>query len=300
MLLKTANWLNHLEYDWVSPLWAPTFRRLAASFRLIRYDGRGNGLSDREVADISFSGFESDLDAVTASIDLPRFSLLGISQGAATAIAYAVRHPGRVERLILYGGYAQGRNRRGSPEEAAASQAFLTILRQGWGDEHSAFMRAFSSIYLPSGSSEQIGWIAELQRRTTTADAAARIRGACDDIDVTALLAKVKAPTLVLHARRDNVVPLDQGRLIASRIPNARFVSLESENHVPLPGGRPGRRCWPRSRPSWRWAEKRNLASPDGPHVVRWDWAVAPFKGAGDDGAPSPDGPAVRAGVRHP
>jgi pimeloyl-ACP methyl ester carboxylesterase len=130
------------------------------SFRLIRYDGRGSGLSDREVADLSFTGFSSDVDAVTASLDLERFSLFGISQGAATAISYAVRHPERVDRLILYGGYAQGRNKRGKPEEAAAAQAFVTILRQGWGDEHSAFMRAFSSIYLPSGTSEQIGWFA--------------------------------------------------------------------------------------------------------------------------------------------
>lgn len=236
VLLKTANWLNHLEFDWVSPLWSPMFRRLAKSFRFVRYDGRGNGLSDREVADLSFAGFSSDLDAVTESLGLERFSLFGISQGAATAVAYAVRHPERVERLILHGGYAQGRNRRGKPEDAAAAAAFVTILRQGWGDEHSAFMRAFSSVYLPSGTSEQIGWFAELQRRTTSAEAAAHIRLACDDIDVTELLPRVQAPTLILHSRRDNVVPLDQGRLIASRIPQARFVGLDSENHVPLPG----------------------------------------------------------------
>lgn len=235
-LLKAANWLTHVEHDWQSPIWAPMYRRLAEVARVVRYDGRGNGLSDREVADISFAGFERDLETVVDAAGLDRFALLGISQGGATAIAYAVRHPERVSHLILYGAYAQGRNRRGSTEEREAATAFATILRQGWGNEHSAFMRAFSSIYLPNGTPEQIQWFAEHQRQTTSGDMAARIRQACDEIDVVALLPQVRVPTLVLHARQDNVVPLDQGRLIAGNIPGARFVSLESENHVPLRG----------------------------------------------------------------
>jgi pimeloyl-ACP methyl ester carboxylesterase len=236
VLLKTANWLNHLEYDWQSPIWFPVFSRLASCFQLVRYDGRGNGLSDHDVADISFAGFERDLDAVVASLGLERFVLLGLSQGAAAAISYAVRHPQRVSGLILYGGYPQGRNRRGSAEDFAKGQTVLAMMQQGWGQEDSAFMRAFSSLYLPSGTREQIRWFADMQRRATSGELAVRLRTACDDIDIVDLLPQVKVPTLVLHASRDNVVPVEQGRFLAANIPGARFAILDSENHVPLPG----------------------------------------------------------------
>jgi pimeloyl-ACP methyl ester carboxylesterase/DNA-binding winged helix-turn-helix (wHTH) protein len=235
-LVKTANWLTHLEYDWESPIWAPFLHRLASHSRLIRYDSRGNGLSDREVADISFAAFARDLDAVVAAAGVERAALLGMSQGASIAIDYAVRHPERVSKLILLGGYPQGRNRRDSPEQQEMARAFLSIMRHGWGDEHSAFMKAFSSVYLPNGSTEQIKWFVDLQRITTNADIAARIRTALDDIDVVDLLPKVRAPTLVLHCRHDNVVPVEQGRLLAASIPQARFVTLESENHIVLQG----------------------------------------------------------------
>ncbi|NWG22900.1 MAG: alpha/beta fold hydrolase [Pseudorhodoplanes sp.] len=236
LLLKTANWLNHLEHDWQSPIWSPLFARLAALCQFVRYDGRGNGLSDRDVADISFAGFERDLDAVVDTLGLARFVLFGLSQGAATAIAYAARHPERVSGLIVYGGYAQGRNRRDSPQDIAQAQAVLGIMRQGWGQEDSAYMRAFSSLYLPNGSREQIRWFADMQRQTTDADLAIRLRNACDDIDVADILPRVRVPTLVLHARKDSVVPVEQGRFLAANIPGARFVTLDSENHVPIPG----------------------------------------------------------------
>ncbi len=236
LLVKTANWLNHLEYDWHSPIWSPFFARLSRRFQLVRYDGRGNGISDRDVDDISFAGFERDLDAVVDSFGTARFLLLGLSQGAATALSYAVRHPERVSGLVLYGGYAQGRNRRGSAEDIAKGQTVLAMMRQGWGQEDSAFMRAFSSLYLPNGSREQIRWFADMQRIATSGDLAARLRNACDDIDVMKLLPEVRVPTLVLHARQDNVVPIEQGRFLAANIPGARFVSLESENHVPIQG----------------------------------------------------------------
>jgi pimeloyl-ACP methyl ester carboxylesterase len=235
-LVKTANWLNHVEFDWHSPLMSPLLRHLAERHRLIRYDARGNGLSDWTVEDISFAAFASDFETIVESLGLTRFSLFGISQGGAVAIAYAARHPERVERLVLHGAYARGRNHRQSALEAQQAQAFLTLMRSGWGDEHSAFMQAFSSIYLPRGTMEQIRWFTELQRKTTSADNAIRIRQACDDIDVVALLPLVSAPTLVLHSRHDNVVPFDEGRLIAASIPGARLVSLESDNHIVLEG----------------------------------------------------------------
>ena len=235
-LVKTANWLTHLEYDWESPVWSPLLQRLADKNRLIRYDSRGNGLSDRKVSDISLDGFVRDLDAVMAAVKPGRFAMLGISQGAAIAIDYAAKHPDKVTKLILHGGYALGRNRRGSTEEMEKARTFLAMMQHGWGDEHSAFMRAFVSVFIPDGSAEQIKWLADLQRNTTTADNATRIRNACDDIDVAVSLSKIRAPTLVLHCRHDNVVPLEQGRFLAASIPNARFVTLESDNHILLAG----------------------------------------------------------------
>ncbi len=235
-LIKVANWLTHVEYDWESPIWLPLLQHLAERCRLIRYDGRGNGLADRDVADISFAAFVRDLEAVVAAAEVERPAFLGISQGAAVAIAYAVLHPQRVSKLILYGGYAQGRNRRGSPAEAEMARAFLAIMRHGWGDEHSAFMKAFSSVFFPNGSPQQIKWLVDLQRITTSPENAARIRNVCDDIDVVDLLPKVQVPTLVIHCRHDNVAPFEQGRLIARSIPHAKFVTLESDNHVVLAG----------------------------------------------------------------
>jgi pimeloyl-ACP methyl ester carboxylesterase len=201
---------------------------------LIRYDGRGNGLADRDVTEISFPAFVRDLKTVVDAANVECPALLGISQGAAVAIAYAVQHPERVSKLILFGGYAQGRNKRGSAAEAEMAQAFLAIMRHGWGDEHSAFMKAFSSVFFPNGSPQQIKWLVDLQRITTSAANAVRIRNACDDIDVVDLLPQVQVPTLVLHCRHDNVAPLEQGRLIARAIPRARFVTLESDNHIVL------------------------------------------------------------------
>jgi pimeloyl-ACP methyl ester carboxylesterase len=236
VLVKTANWLNHLEYDWQSPIWSPMLRRLAARFRLVRYDGRGNGLSDREVAEVSLAGFERDLEAVVDSLGLQRFVLLGMSQGAAAAVTFAARYPQRVERLILYGAYAQGRSRRGSAEDAAVVQTLLAMMQQGWGHEDSAFMRAFSSLYLTDAAREHIKEFADMQRRSASGEMAARIRTACDDIDISALLSDVKVPTLVMHSRSDHVAPIEQGRRIAASIPGAKFVILDSENHIPVPG----------------------------------------------------------------
>jgi DNA-binding winged helix-turn-helix (wHTH) protein/alpha-beta hydrolase superfamily lysophospholipase len=236
MLLKTANWINHIEYDWISPVFSPLFARLGARFQLTRYDGRGSGLADREADDISFEAFVHDLEAVAATITSPRFALLGLSQGCATAISYAVTHPERVSHLVLYGGYAQGRNRRADAGDDKKAQAFVAMMRQGWGEDGSAFMRAFSSIYLPNGTPEQIRWFADMQRVASSGEMAVRLRQACDDIDVTPLLPQVTVPTLVIHARHDNVAPFAQGRLMASSIPGARLVTIESENHVPLHG----------------------------------------------------------------
>lgn len=236
VLLRSGTWLTHVELDWDSPLWSPLLRWLASRHRLIRYDARGNGLSDRDVAQISFDAFVHDLEAVARGIEAPRFALMGASQGGAAAIAYAAAHPDRVSHLVLCGAYARGRNRRGTPVEREKAQALMTLMRQGWGDERSAFMQAFSSVYLPRGTPEQIRWWTDLQRATTSADTAIRFRDACDEIDVSALLPLVRAPTLVLHSRGDTVSPFEEGRRIAAAIPHARFVELDSDNHVVMEG----------------------------------------------------------------
>ena len=235
VLIKTANWLTHVEHDWSSPVWGPTFRRWSAGHRFVRYDARGTGLSDREPPEFSFAGFERDFEAVVESVGAKRFAILGMSQGASVAIAYAARHPERVTKLVLHGAYALGRIKRDRQADTEQAAAYLTLIRHGWGYANSAFMKAFSALYLPNGTPEQIQWFCDLQRTTTSPDNAIAIRTSCDEIDVTPLLAQVRAPTLVLHSRHDSVVPFDHGRQIAVAIPNARFVGLESANHVILP-----------------------------------------------------------------
>ena len=242
VLVRAGNWLTHVEHDANSPIWAPQLDRLARRNRLVRYDVRGNGLSDREVAEVSPEAFLMDLETVVDAQRLERFALIGASQGGAMAIAYAAKHPGRVAKLVLAGAYARGRNRRGVPVERETAAAMMTLMREGWGDERSAFMRAFSSVYVPSGSPEQLRWWVDSQRKATSAGMAVRLRAACDDIDVSALLPQVRAPTLVLHGRGDCVAPFAEGRLIAAGIPGARFVELESDNHVILEG----EPAWPR------------------------------------------------------
>jgi pimeloyl-ACP methyl ester carboxylesterase/DNA-binding winged helix-turn-helix (wHTH) protein len=233
-LVKSANWLNHLEYDWQSPVWSHLLHALAAEHRLIRYDARGNGLSDWEVDDISFDAFVRDLESVIEATGLQRFPLFGVSQGCAVSIAYAVRHPERVSRLVLYGGFARGRRRRGSHSQIEQSGAFLTLMRQGWGQQNPAFRQLFTSLFLPGGTPEQMQWFNDLQRITTSPENAARIRQAVDDIDVTDLLPKVNVPTLVVHCRDDAIQPFDEGRRLAAGIKGSRFVALEGRNHLIL------------------------------------------------------------------
>ena len=234
-LVRPSFWLTHLEHDWQNPVRGPLWHFLADRFRLVRYDGRGLGLSDRDVADMSFAAFERDLEAVVNALKLRRYALLGLSQGAATAIAHAARHPERVSKLVLVGGFARGRNRRNSEKDAELGKAFIAIMREGWGDENSALMRIFSSAFLPSASAEDVKWFAHLQRVSGSAETAVRLRSALDDIDLTDLLPRVSVPTLVLHSRYDNVQPFEEGRCIAGSIPHAKFVGLESENHIPIP-----------------------------------------------------------------
>jgi pimeloyl-ACP methyl ester carboxylesterase/DNA-binding winged helix-turn-helix (wHTH) protein len=237
-LVKAGHWLTHLEHDWQSPIWRPFLDALGGRFQLVRYDQRGNGLSDRTVPSFSLDAFVDDLKAVVDAVGLDRFALYGTSQGAPIAIAYACRHPQRVSALVLQGGYHKGRLVRVTASEREQGEAMLTLVRHGWGKPQSPFMKAFSSIFMPEGTREQIDSLASLQSMTTTSENAAMLRRALDEFEVTSLLGGVSAPTLVLHARDDGVQPLDQGRELAAGIPGAEFVMLDTSNHIIVPGDR--------------------------------------------------------------
>lgn len=234
-LVKTGNWMTHLEFDFESPIWRHLYRELARDHTLIRYDARGNGLSDREVEHVSFAAFVRDLEAVVDAAGVERFALLGISQGCAVSIGYAIRHPERVSHLVLYGGFALGWNKRARTEaEKEQAAAMMTLMRLGWGQEDPAFRQLFTSQFIPGGTKQQADWFNELQRISTSPADAVRNFTANGDIDVTDLLAKVTVPTLVMHARNDGRVPFDAGRRLAAGIPGARFVPLPSRNHLIL------------------------------------------------------------------
>jgi pimeloyl-ACP methyl ester carboxylesterase/DNA-binding winged helix-turn-helix (wHTH) protein len=233
-LVKPANWLTHLELDWNSPVWRHWLAEMGREHSLIRYDERGCGLSDHDAADVSFASWVHDLEAVVDAERLERFSLLGISQGCAVAIAYAVRHPERVDKLVLYGGYAVGRSLRNmSPQEELERTLLLNLIRVGWGRDNPAFRQVFGTLFLPEGTPEQHQWFSDLAK-TMPMENALRVRQTTDEIDVRREAAEVRAPTLVLHARGDGMIPFETGRQLAALIPNARFVPLESRNHVLL------------------------------------------------------------------
>jgi len=231
-LVRAGHWLTHLDFDWHSPIWRPILLELGKNFRVTRYDQRGNGLSDWVVNDFSLHRCIEDLEAVVKAAGLDRFALYGSSQGAPIAIAYAARHPERVSHLILHGGYIQGRLIRGSKEEREQGQALLTLIRHGWGKPESPFLKAFTSMYIPDGTREEIESLVELQQKATSSENAARLRAAIDCFDVAHFLPEITVPTLVVHARNDGVQPLDQGRALAAAIKNAEFLMLESSNHV--------------------------------------------------------------------
>ena len=232
-IVRAATWLTHLDFDWESPVWRHWLAELGDGHTLVRYDERGCGLSDHELGELSVETWVSDLETVVDAAGVDRFTLLGVSQGAAIALVYAARHPERVSRLVLYGGYARGRNWRGG-EARAHAEAMASAIRAGWTDANPAFRRLFSMLFLPEGTPEQMAWYDEQQRRSTSGEIAVRLYEARNEIDVLDVAPRVTAPTLIAHARGDRVVPVEEGRLLAARIPDARFVLLESANHILL------------------------------------------------------------------
>lgn len=236
-MLRAAHWLSHVDYDLKSPVWRPWVTALSASNRYVRYDPRGCGLSDRFVADLTLDAWHADMEAVAASIPEPRFVMLGVSQGGALAITYALRHPERVSHLVLLNAYGQGgRTRAKSDAERLEAETLVNFIRVGWGRENPAFCQFFTNLFLPDGTPEQHRWWGDLERVTATADVAATLLNEMQGIDVLDLAAQLRVPTLILHCRGDMRVPFEEGCKLAAAIPGARFVPLESRNHVLLPG----------------------------------------------------------------
>ena len=235
LVVKAANWLTHLEDDWQSPVWRHWMQFFSSAGRFVRYDERGCGLSEWQPGILTLDQWVSDLGRVIdAAHPEGPVTLLGISQGAATCLQYALDHPDRVERLILYGGYARGTFKRGTPDAERAFRAMIELVRVAWAKTNATFRQVFTSRFIPGGTQEQLQWFNDLCLKTAPGDVVASLLEARAVVDISASLNDIRTPTLVLHARRDEVVPVAEGRLLASSIPNAEFVELDSANHILL------------------------------------------------------------------
>ena len=232
-LVKTANFMSHLDYDWRSPVWRHWMEELTREHTLIRYDERGNGLSDRNVEDLSFEAWVRDLEAVVDAVGLRQFPLFAMSQGGTVAVTYAVRHPEKVSHLILYGAYARGwLNRDLTEAQIEEEKLLIDLMRVGWGQENPAFRQVFATRLRPETTTEELRALDEQMRLSASPEIAARLESEMHRTDIRAIAPLVTAPTLVLHPRGDAGVPFEEGRLLASLIPNAQFVALESKNHL--------------------------------------------------------------------
>jgi class 3 adenylate cyclase/pimeloyl-ACP methyl ester carboxylesterase len=235
-LVRTAHWMGHLEYDWEFPIFRHLLLGLAKDFTVVRYDARGNELSDWDVGEISLDAWVSDLEIIVNAIGLDKFPLLGFSQGCAIAVAFAARYPERVSHLVLYGGYVTGRMKRPGLTDAdrERNSALTTLMKLGWGSDEPTFRQIFTSILMPTATKQQADAFNELERLSASPECAVRYFETVGNFDVRSLLPKVQAPTLVLHIRDDASNPIEQGRELAAGIPNARFVTMPGRNHVLL------------------------------------------------------------------
>ncbi|WP_169568251.1 alpha/beta fold hydrolase [Sneathiella limimaris] len=234
-LLKAGHWLSHLELDWHSNIWHSFLERLGQHFTLYRYDQRGTSFSEGDISHSSLGDFVGDIAAVADAAGLDRFPIYAPSQAAPIAIEYAALYPERVSKLILHGGYATGRLVRENLQGDIDEDAILSLIRNGWGKPQSAFMKAFSSLFLPDATAQQIDELVKIQLASASAETAVKLRQIVDGFDVRHRLSSLQVPTLVIHSRFDSVQPIEQGKLLASEIPNARFVMLDSPNHIQLP-----------------------------------------------------------------
>ncbi len=232
-IVKVANCFNHLAFEWQSPIWHHWVRDVASDNSIVRYDGRGNGLSEWNVANMSFEAWLQDLETVVNAAGLTKFALMGQSQGGAVAIAYAVKHPERVSHLILCGAYSRGANFRERHDAAEVRRALETLVQLNWGKSNPAFFQLVTNLYIPENTNEvEQCWFKDLQLISVSNANLVRFMRACDDIDVRALLPSVCVPTIVFHSDRDRISPSEEGRILAAEIPGAKFVPLSSANHI--------------------------------------------------------------------
>ena len=233
-LLKAPNFMSSLEHDWRSPIWMHLYRFLAEGHTLVRFDQRGNGSSDLEPLEITFNSFVEDMEAVVNESKIDKFPILGVSQGCAVSIAYAIRNPNKVSHLILIGGFSRGKGQRGDPSYEEKSKMEQTMILSGWEDENPAFRQYFTTSMIPEGSKEQMDSFNNIMKITTSAKNAAKISSVNDQIDVSDILLKLEVPTLIFHCTDDARVPISEGKFMAANIKNSKFIPIKSKNHVLL------------------------------------------------------------------
>ena len=235
VVVRPIHWLNHLDFEWNNPVLRRWFSQVMQHNRLVRYDQRGSGLSDWNVSDFSFERTVRDFEELVDAVGLDEFAIFGGCQGAGVGIAYAVRHPKRVTKLIINGMFANGwpAPGHGTPEHL---EAMLTLIRAGWGRENPAFRQMWTTLFRPDANASETAWMNELQRVSSSPENAARMIAEFPNIKILDMLPKITCPTLVLHSRDDAAVPVQEGKLIAARIRGARFIELPTRSHMVTPG----------------------------------------------------------------
>ncbi|MBF9032428.1 alpha/beta fold hydrolase [Rhodobacterales bacterium HKCCE3408] len=234
-LLRAGQFLTHLNMDWESGVRRPLLDRMGASFSLTRFDQRGTGLSGSPQTDFSLDRLVQDMLAVADDAGLDQFAVWASSQGVPVSLAFAARYPERVSRMVLYGGFAQGRATRSRSDERMQSDTLLDLIAEGWGNPEGAFAKAYATLFMPDATATQLEDMCRMQLASATPEVAIALRRSLDTIDVSGVLRKIEMPVLVIHATRDSINPLEQSRMIASSLPNARLKVIDSRNHVPLP-----------------------------------------------------------------
>lgn len=234
-LVWIGHWVRHLELDWDSPVWRPWLSLLTRHHTLIRYDFRGCGLSDREGVEFSLPKLIEDFEAVIDATSRREVAFFGMAAGAAIGMTYAATHPERVSHLVVYGSQIRGRLARSeTPEQIGEAETRLKVIELGWPNDTPAFGQFFTSLHIPDATAEQLQSFNGLVRRTTSPANAIALLRCLFHMDLREIVPRVRCPTLVLHARGDSIIPFEQGRSAAGLIPGARFVPLESRNHVLL------------------------------------------------------------------
>jgi len=241
--VKVGNWMSHLEYDWESPVWRPWLENWSRFHTFYRYDPRGCGLSDWNVSDFSFEALVCDLEAVVDAAGLEQFDLFAMSQGGCVSMAYTAKHPERIRKLIILGGYLQGSIKRNpTPEGLEETEMRLKLLELSWGSENPAYRQVFTMSLIPEGTPEQLAWFNNLQLISTSPANAMEVQRMFNQVDVSEQAKTIRVPTLIIQAKHDAAVSFDNGRQTAAHIPGARFTILDSKNHVLM-----------RTEPAWQY-----------------------------------------------